>query len=971
MRPSIPSRVAAHIARRCDLFERGSRRRLGHLDQATSPAPVVRGRDAELAAVGVELDRVRSGTGAVVLVEGEPGMGKSRLLAESARIARRLGFRVGAGVADPHAGAVELGPLMTALFDGPEPLLERSELRDLRSVSEQRYWLLQDLQAMLEEAAAQGPLLISLDDQHWADSGTSAALRALPARLAALPVGWMVACRPDQGSVQFLSAIAYLKHDGATNVVLAPLDDTAVAQLAADVMDAEPSQSLLDLVRGARGSPFLLMELLSGLRDEELVRLEAGEAVPIEARLPRRVRYTMRERLRGLAPLAREAATVAASLGRRFSFSDLAKMLDQPPGALLGPVDELIASGLLVESGDRLAFRHDITRDAVRDSVPVSARQALDRQAADVLLARGATPVEVATQLATSAEPGDEEAISILLRAAEALAATDPSVGADLGQRALNLTPDRHPVRGPLIAQTAVLLHLAGRVDEAKLFADTSLRASLPPDQEAEVLFSIASMIGTPPDARVAASRQALALSKLPADARAQHMAALNYNLLVGGRRDEAQARREAATAAVRASGDTTATLTLAMGDTVDAYLDGRYDDSLELTEVSGRLAADARDWGRKLLVQEWRCETRAVLDQADESLRLAAEGLALAHREHNGWAVRIFEIRRGRSLQQLGRLTDARAALDGQFNPDAARHYLGVLDAAGIVALGRIAIHTGDGRLQQRTAALAQGLLEDSTPSYRRQAAWLLALQAMANGDPPAAHGWLSVLGDAERTTILPLFPADVTDEPQLVRIALAADDGDLAAAAVAQAQRRVERNPHVPTILATAAHASGLLHADDATLTHAVELFEMAPWPLARGSALEDLGVLRIRNGETAAGIEALDLALVVYAAGEAGWDAGRVRSRLREHGVRRRLAPRERPETGWPALTDTELAVARLVVQGLTNRAVAEQLFVSPHTVSSHLRSIFAKLGVNSRVALTRLAAENDRALRHTVL
>jgi predicted ATPase len=141
----------------------------------------VRGRDAELAAVGVQLDRVRSGTGAVVLVEGEPGMGKSRLLAEAARIARRLGFRVGAGVADPHAGAVELGPLMTALFDGLEPLLDRSELRDLRSVSEQRYWLLQDLQAMLEEAAAQGPLLISLDDQHWADSGTSAALRALPA----------------------------------------------------------------------------------------------------------------------------------------------------------------------------------------------------------------------------------------------------------------------------------------------------------------------------------------------------------------------------------------------------------------------------------------------------------------------------------------------------------------------------------------------------------------------------------------------------------------------------------------------------------------------------------------------------------------------------------------------------------------------------------------------------------------------
>ena len=903
---------------------------------------------------------MRAGTGAVVLVEGEPGMGKSRLLAESARIARRLGFRVGAGVAEPHARAVELGALMTALFDGPEPLLDRSELRDLRSVLEQRYWLLQDLQTMLEEAADHGPLLIALDDQQWADSGTSAALRPLPGRLAALPVGWIVAHRPDPGS-----ALEYLKHDGAAKVVLGPLDDAAVAQLAADVMDAEPSQSLLDLVRGARGSPFLLMELLSGLRDEELVRFDTGEAELVEARLPRRVRYTMRERLRGVSALAREAATVAASLGRRFSFSDLAKMLDQPPAALLGPVDELIASGMLVESGDRLAFRHDITRDAVRDSVPVSARQALDRQAADVLLARGATPVEVATQLAASAEPGDEEAVSILLRAADALATTDPGVGADLGRRALDLTPDRHPMRGPLIARTAVLLHLAGRVDEAKLFADTSLRASLPEDQEADVLFSIASMIGTPPDARVAAGRQALALAKLPDDARALHLAALYYNLLVGGRRDEALAIAEQATAAVRATDEPRSTLALMMGDIVAAYLEGRYDDSLELTEAAARLAAEARDWGRERLVQEWRSETRTVLDQVDESLRLAEEGLSLAHREHNGWGVRIFEIWRGRLLQQLGRLTDARATLDGQFSPDAARHYLGVLDSAGIVALGRIAIHTGDGRLQQRTETLARGLLEESTPSYRRHAAWLLALQAMANGDPSAAHGWLCVLGDAERTTILPLFPAEVTDEPQLIRIALAADDGDLAAAAAEQAQRRAERNPHVPTMLATAAHANGLLHADDAMLTHAVELFEMTPWPLARASALEDLGVLRIRNGETPAGIEALDLALVAYAETDASWDAGRVRSRLREHGVRRRLAPRERPETGWAALTDTELAVARLVAQGLTNRAVAEQLFVSPHTVSSHLRSIFAKLGVNSRVALTRLAAENDRA------
>jgi DNA-binding CsgD family transcriptional regulator len=81
------------------------------------------------------------------------------------------------------------------------------------------------------------------------------------------------------------------------------------------------------------------------------------------------------------------------------------------------------------------------------------------------------------------------------------------------------------------------------------------------------------------------------------------------------------------------------------------------------------------------------------------------------------------------------------------------------------------------------------------------------------------------------------------------------------------------------------------------------------------------------------------------------------------LRVHGVRRRLVARERADTGWAAMTDSELAVAKLVASGLTNREVAEQLFVSPHTVSSHLRSVFAKLGINSRLALARVAAEHD--------
>ena len=104
---------------------------------------------------------------------------------------------------------------MAALFDGAQPLLERSALRELHSLPEQRYWLLQDLQAMLERSALDGPLLIALDDLQWCDSGTAAALRALPVRLAGLPVAWLLAFRSDQGSAQLRGAIEHLDHNGA------------------------------------------------------------------------------------------------------------------------------------------------------------------------------------------------------------------------------------------------------------------------------------------------------------------------------------------------------------------------------------------------------------------------------------------------------------------------------------------------------------------------------------------------------------------------------------------------------------------------------------------------------------------------------------------------------------------------------------------------------------------------------------
>jgi DNA-binding CsgD family transcriptional regulator len=934
--------------------------------RAAEPSQPARGRDIELKAMGEHLDHLLSGAGTVVLIEGGAGMGKSRLLGEVAAMARRLSIRVGVGVADPGDSVVQMSALMEALFAGPSPILSRAGLRAGHTSLEQRYWLLQDLEALLERAAIEAPLLLCLDDLQWADSGTAAALRALPGRLATVPVAWIVAYRPSQGSPDVRSATDRLERDGAEKIVLGPLDQAGVAQLAADVLQAKPGDALLKMAERAGGSPFLLVELLSGLREEELVRVESGQAELVESRLPHRVSESMRRRLERMSDPARQVATVAAALGRRFSLSNLAAMLDISPSALLVPVEELIHADLLVERGDKLCFGHDLIFQAVRASVPLSVRRALDRQAAAVLLAAGALPVEVATQLAASAEPGDEVAITTLLKAAEALGTTDPGAAADLSQRALELAPRQHPLRGPLVAETALWLHAAARGEEAKAFADTALRDVLPAAQEAEVRLSIAGMFAISPDVRAETGRQALALPGLPENLRARHLAFLFHNLVTAGRADEARAVLAAARSAVQESHDTPGQFVLELAEAGLKYADGRFGAALELVEAALRSSLDVSDDTRVHLTRQWRCDVLTALDRLDESLQMSTENVTAAQRDRQGWALAVFETGRGRQLLQMGRLPDAAAVLEEHFTPDAARQVVSVLDAAGVAALARVALHTGDRSQARQAAEIAHVMLDQSVPSVRRHAAWLLALQAIADGDPPGAHRWLCALGEDERMSILPLFPMDVADDARLVRIALAAQDHDLAVHAAASAQRRSAINPDVRSLTAAAAHAGGLLHDSQQGLAQAVELFEGGRRPLALASALEDLGVITVKNGDTQHAVDAFGRALELYAHAGAAWDAARVRGRLRALGVRRRLVSARRPGQGWAAMTDSELAVARLVAQGLSNREVAERLFVSPHTVSGHLRRVFAKLDVNSRVELTRLAGLHDSIL-----
>jgi DNA-binding CsgD family transcriptional regulator len=921
----------------------------------------LRGRDRQFDTVLGRLARLRSGIGSVVVIEGGPGFGKTRLLRESFAAAIDLGIRGGHGMADPVDRIVELAPLLEALFQNDPPLFDRRLLSDQHAAPEQRFWLLQDIEALLERAAMDEPLMLCLDDLHWADNGTAAALRLLPRRLAGLPIAWFLSARPGQGSPQMDTALAELVADGATEIVLDALSGEAIEQVVTDLLAAAPDEALLRAAERTRGNPFLLVELVRGLAEERIVAVVSGRATLTEDRMPTRTSGDMRKRLARLSANAERVAVAGSSLGRRFSVADLATLSDLSVGDLSSVVRELVDAGIMAEADDRLAFEHDLVRDAVRTSVPAAVRRELDRRGADVLLARGALPVEVATQLARSAEPGDEVAIATLAAAAEQLGTTDPAASADLAERALQLTAADDPRLGPLVARRAISLFAAGLGEEAKQFADTSLRDALPAHQEAQVRLSIASMFVISPDVRADNARAALALPELPNDLRAWLEALVLHNLVVAGRTELAADAAPSIRAAVEDSTSREARFAVDLAQAGLAYQQYRFGDALAHLDSATRLGTS--EDVRTRLAHYFRCWPLAGLDRVDEATAVADAGIAGAQRDRQNWALRIFETWRGLQALQAGRLPDAAVALEGRFEPSDAPLIVGSIDAAGVGALGRFKIHLGDDRGTRVVAEMCRTMLAATAPSVRQHAAWFLASHAMAQGDVADAHRMLCALGERERLDLFPLFPHDIALDAEMARIALVAEDDELVSAVVGGAERRSELNPGVRSIQAAAAHVRGLVKQSGADLADAVELFAAAGRPLAQVSALDDLGNQRLRDGSPDAAVEAFDRSLVLALDIGAGWDAARARSRLRDLGVRRRVVGIDTPRTGWAALTPAETAVVELVTEGRTNREIAEQLFISPHTVSAHLRHVFEKMGVRSRVELTRAAAERN--------
>ena len=500
---------------------------------------VVRGREAEQKVIRDLLRRAQRGAGGVMLVDGEPGIGKSLLLRDATDEAADQGFSLAAGAADQLGQAIPFFALRAALREPFAGLTAGDPGRDLPDAAA---WWIAQIRAHLEQRAAAAPVLVCLDDLHWASPATLAALRALPRDLKRHPVAWLLArSSTPQRATDYLFGL--LEKDGAARVTLAPLDQDAVAAMLTDAFGAPPDQALADLARGAAGNPSLVAELIGGLRDDHAVRVTGGRAVLGSARLPQRIHRLAQRRLEGLSQQAQQLLVTAAPLGQAFRFEDAAEMLGETPAMLLPAVEEAMNAAIITVADDAFAFRHQLLRRAVGDVIPWPARKALHRQYGEILLARGESAGRAASHLLQAAHRGDPASLAGLDTAAAQTLRSAPQTAAGLALRALEFTPPAGPDAQARAVAAAEALTAAGRLDQAARIAGDMLAKPLPPAAEDRLRCALSAVLCARGQARDAADQAQLVLARpqLPGELRDQALTA--HLQALAGLRDELAGR--------------------------------------------------------------------------------------------------------------------------------------------------------------------------------------------------------------------------------------------------------------------------------------------------------------------------------------------------------------------------------------------------------------------------------------------
>ncbi|MCO6009963.1 LuxR C-terminal-related transcriptional regulator [Actinoallomurus purpureus] len=905
------------------------------------------------------LDGAAGGHSAVLYIEGAAGLGKTRLLAEAATLAKGSGFDVVAVRVDESNRYPPLAPLLSALPEAESLEGREAEAHGRTRGAVRRHQLLDRLAEVLERRAERAPVAVLVDDVHWADPATLLTLRVLPNRLAGSPIVWLMAGEPVPDS-----AVMRLVEQSEPGVLrLAPLPAEAAAELAADLLGAPPDSNFSEFLAAAGGNPFLITELLREAIGEGSWTVTDGRARLSRSGLAADFSARIAQRLEAMPEDMADLLRVASVLGREFDLLHVARLLGHSVGQLVRPMRRLLREELLVESGPWLAFRHDLFRQAVRADLPTPLARALHREAADTLLALGRRPAEVVRHLLTGALPGDIKAAATLRAAAREIADFLPDTAADLALSALELTPPEDPERVEALTDTVRLLGATRRLGETLALATEALSLPMTPAAEASLRLTTAEMRmagGRYPEA-LEQLDTALTLPDLPPALRLTLLKAKGTTHANLGEVEIAEAIGLDLVDAAYHDPDPAVVASAMLFQSHIAFLRGRLARAAELAGAAVRRAEEtpAGIRLRPLRPPElWLATVLTSTERLEEADRLLREGRTQAEASGDVWSLPAWHTRGACLLLERGELGDAEAEAESALAVGEELD-IGTPDDAALAVLALVAIRRGDLSAAARHLASAD---QDRQAGHPPPGSWTACAQVLlldAQGDPGAGVAAGGHLYEAGATADLLALPPGLW--PLLAAVALRANARPQAEALAATLGRLPERDLFDRAVFASATHVRGLLHADEAALEQAADGHRQALRPLAAAAAEEDLARLTgaaDRPHDAARWLrQAMSLALSCGAVG----DAERLQRRLEK--VDRRSGPPDRvvaPKRGWESLTESELRVVRLVTEGLSNRAVADRLFLSPHTVNSHLRHVFAKLGVSTRVEVTRIAA-----------
>jgi ATP/maltotriose-dependent transcriptional regulator MalT len=966
------------------------------------------GRAGELESLERVLDELNQGPPATIEVVGEPGIGKTRLLSELRARAELLGHLVLCGSASELERELPFSVFVHALDEYVESLdpdvlstLDHDVQAELAHVfpslsafggggavalQHERYRSHRAVRKLLEQLAQERPLVLVLDDFHWADSASLELLGALLRRPPAAAVLIAVSLRPRQMPERLAAALEQAHRAAALRrIELDALTPLEARELVGETVDAAGAAALYD---ESGGNPFYLEQLARSLeRAGGRAAGPHGEIVLADIGVPAAVAAALCEELGVLSDGGRLVLEGAAVAGDPFEPELAAAAAATSEAAAVQAVDELLELDVVraTDVPRRFRFRHPLVRRAVYEATAGGWRLGAHERCAEALAARGVTAAALAHHVERSARQGDVAAVAVLRKAGEAAARLAPESAARWFGAALRLLPQRAP------AQDRVELHLAraGALAAAGHFTDShealQEATAIVPEQATALSTAVATacagverQLGRYEQAHARLER---ALRGLPEPASVESVEllielTLNEFYRSSYRTMHHWAERSVAEAKLLGDQSLTAAalampaLAYAMTGPTESARSRRAEAAARVDELSDDELALRPD------AASWLAAAEIYLDLYAEADAHASRALPLARATGRGDPLfRLYPIL-PRVWYVRGKLAEAAELLEGAIEGG---RLLGSPPALAGNLFNRSVVALAVGDLDTALATAEEGVELSRRLDAGFVTAWAavrLAAVLVEIGQPARAVELLVGRAGGEELTFIPggwrAYGLEL-----LTRCWLALDRPKEArrAAGHAETGAKAAQLPLADAWNNRAAAAVALHSADTATAIDralaSADAAEGVGAPIESGlsrtlagRALAQAGQNDRAVAELQRAAAALDACGALRYRDEAECELGRL-----GHRTYRRTRPGKTDGIGIDSLTERELQVAQLVVNRKTNPEIAAELFLSPKTVETHLRNIFRKISVTSRVELARAVERADHAAHAT--